>query len=650
MQPAGGIATYLQYIVPAMRAAGHDVFLFSWCENHPSLRPMTYAPFEPDNVHIEFVNCHEVWRIIPVVSQNLFIAEWLSDKIIAKMREWEIDIVESTDYLSPCLTLYQKIQAKAGADRQILVTYNHGFIEDFFESDQIRFGTNEKINHLCERQQCRVSDVVIAPSECARARLGTYGIKHQVTTVREPYAFSNKDGRCGDPRNVIEYLGRISVSKGIDKLIYFTNTVHEVYPLRQVRLIGRVVPTPFRQSDMGDYVRDRLSPDLRESLFFSGYISRKAALAMLEPGSISPSLGSAETFSYACVESIDAGLLPIVRHGTPMAEFFPEHWKHLILDEEMRSIRGMQKQVINFLENAAEVSRDVRAYCQETLAPELIAEKMGQTYDVALSRKRTHSIHAVPRRSFTASDVTVLIPAYMPNHEFMETIDSLAWQSSGAPNVLICDDGTPETHRAWFDYAFAMLRDCRIVRQPNCGLLAARNTLIEECRTDLSLFIDTDDLLAPNLLEHLLEAMNTSHFRPDAVIPQRRNFGESAEPVLRHLMDDHLHILENDYRMTALIRTQVLREIGFDATRRNGEADDWAFWLQFSGRGHVAILLPEQGFLYRFRTGSMSWPWSQGQNVGSQVMVRNAVVDMCEHDDRQVLKVARALYARNIGW
>ena len=28
--PAGGIATYLQYMVPAMEAAGHEVFLFTW--------------------------------------------------------------------------------------------------------------------------------------------------------------------------------------------------------------------------------------------------------------------------------------------------------------------------------------------------------------------------------------------------------------------------------------------------------------------------------------------------------------------------------------------------------------------------------------------------------------------------------------------
>lgn len=648
LQPSGGIATYLEYMVPAMRAAGHEVFLFSWSEVQPYVEPADYAPFKPENVHIEPVNPHEVWRVLPVNSHNLFISHWLAERITAKMREWQIDVVETTDFLAPGLTMYQQLQTRSGADQQLLVTYNHGFIEDFFEADQYQWNEHARLNHLCERQQCRISDLIIAPSETARSRLTSYGIDQKVEMVREPYVFTSVGDRFAGLRSEIEYIGRISISKGIDKLILLANALHHVFPLRQVRLIGRIVDTPFRKSDMASYVRDRLTEDLRDSLFFSGYLPRAAALRMLEPGAICPSLGSAETFSFACVESIDAGLLPVVRHGTPMAEFFPPDLQHHVLDSQMRSVRGLQKQVTALLEDADAVSRGVRSFCRETLDPARIAEQMGRTYEAALEKKRGRSLHAVPRKPATLADVTVLIPAFKPTHEFMETVDSLVWQTAGIPKVLICDDGTPDSHQPWFDYAMAMLPDCRIVRQPNAGLLAARNTLSEECETELALFLDTDDLFAPDLIEHMLEAWNTCPMAPDAVIPQRRNFGESAELVLQHLLGDHLHILDNDYRMTALIRTQILRDIGFDATRRNGEGDDWVFWLEFTGRGHVGVMLPEQGFLYRFRKGSMSWPWSQGQHVGSQVMVREAVRDMCARNPTQVSALARALYSRNV--
>ncbi|MGI3164896.1 glycosyltransferase [Pseudooceanicola sp. 200-1SW] len=648
LAPAGGIATYLEYMVPAMEAAGHEVFLFSWTEAETPARPLRHAPFRADRVHIEAIDPRELWRICPVPAHNLFVASWMSDRIAEKVRDWQIDVVEATDFLAPCLTAYQALQARQGASDRLFVTYNHGFIEDFFEADQLPLPDAARLNNLCERQQARGSDLVIAPSLAAAARLQSYGISDRVEVVREPYIFRQQTDPWPGLRDEIQYMGRLAISKGIDKLIYLANLLHDVHPLRQIRLVGRVVDTPFRQSDMRSYIRARLRPELRDAVFFSDYLPRARALDLLEPGAICPQLGSAETFSYACIESIDAGLLPVVRDGTPMAEFFPEDLLHHVLDPRMRSVRGLQRQMERMLAEAGEISARLRAHGAETLAPDKVAEQMGRSYDRALQAKRGRTLYAAPRRRATRGDLTVLIPAYNPDAEFFETVDSLAWQQGGPPRVLICDDGSPEAARPWFDYARALLPEARVLRQPNGGLLAARNTLIEACETELALFLDTDDLLAPDLLDHLLQAWNEHPARPDAVIPQRRNFGESAELVLAHLLGDHLHLLENDYRMTALLPVQVLRDIGFDATRRNGEGDDWAFWLEFTARGLRGALLPEQGFFYRFRKGSMSWPWSKGQNAGSRRMVRDAAIEMCRQDPRQAVTLARALYAAGV--
>ena len=649
LAPAGGIATYLEYMVPAMEAAGHEVFLFSWTEAERPARPLRHAPFRADRVHIEAVDPREVWRICPVPAHNLFLSTWLSDRIAEKVRDWDIDVVEATDFLAPCLTAFQAMQARRGAADRLFVTYNHGLIEDFYEADQLSLTAAARLNNLCERQQLRGSDLVVAPSHAAAARLASYGISDRVEVIREPYIFRS-DAAAPWPglRDEIQYMGRLALSKGIDKLIYLANLLQDVHPLRQIRLVGRVIDTPFRQSDMRAYVRARLRPELRDAVFFSDYLPREKALDLLEPGAICPQLGSAETFSYACVESIDAGLLPVVRDGTPMAEFFPEDMLHHLLDPRMRSVRGMQQQMERMLAEAGEISGRVRAHCRETLDPVRIAEEMGRCYDRTLGEKRGRRLYGAPRRPAARGDVTVLIPAYRPDAEFMETVDSLTWQRGGPPRVLICDDGSPEVSRPWFDYARALLPECRVIEQPNGGLLAARNTLAEACETELALFLDTDDVLAPDLLEHLLEAWNSHPARPDAILPQRRNFGESAELVLNHLLGDHLHLLENDYRMTALIPTRLLREIGFDATRRNGEGDDWAFWLEFTARGLTGALLPEQGFFYRFRKGSMSWPWSQGQNAGSRQMVRDAALEMCRNDPQQAMKLARALYVAGV--
>lgn len=646
MHPAGGIATYIGYMAKAMKAAGHEVFLFTWTDEARPFVVEEYDPFLPENVHVERVAPNEIWRVLPVDSYNLYMSTWLSPRIRERVAAWDIDVIEGTDFLSPCLHLFQTMQIDPSGRDRLMVSYNHGFIEDFFEADQLRVDAQARINNLCERQQCRASDLVIAPSQVARDRLRGYGITDQVRLVREPYEFSNDEPFSG-VRHSINYLGRIAISKGIDKLIYAANALHDVFPLKQVKLVGRVINTPFRNRDMKSYVLARLRPELRAATTFTGFLPRATAINMIEAGTIAPNLGSAETFSYACVESIDANLLPLVRHGTPMAEFFPAHLQDFILDAQMRSVRQLQDKMSRTIENAPAIMRDLRTHCAETLAPARIAEEMGRVYQEALDRKK--GWRAVPvTRPMTLSDVTVLIPAYNPSREFMETVDSLMAQTAGIPRVLICNDGSLPENSAWFDYARAQLPDCRILTQPNSGLLAARNTLIEECESELAIFLDTDDLLAPDALQTLIDAWNGCAEAPDALIPQRRNFYQSGEMVLRHYLGDHLHILENDYRMSALIRTSVLRRIGFDATRRNGEADDWAFWLTFSGLGYKGLLVPYQLFLYRFHNGSMSWPWSDGQHVGSQTMVREALQEICKLNPSFVETVSRALYARNV--
>jgi hypothetical protein len=48
---------------------------------------------------------------------------------------------------------------------------------------------------------------------------------------------------------------------------------------------------------------------------------------------------------------------------------------------------------------------------------------------------------------------------------------------------MICNDGTPEEHGAWFEYARSLLPDCTVLRQPNAGLMGAggRSPVDGEC-------------------------------------------------------------------------------------------------------------------------------------------------------------------------
>ncbi len=614
--PKGGIATYLSFMVPAMRAAGHDVYLFSWTETQGVDLPQDTAPFAPDHVHVETFDFAEVRRSAPVTDVNLSRALHLQSALQRRVREWEIDVIEATDFQAPALSLFQQIQTRAGNARQLCVTYNHGFIEDYLEADYIVPPAGQQLNVLGERQQCRVSDLVLTPSRHSQRNLESFGIRDNVIAVREPYRFTS-NAPLEQVRPDLTYIGRASLSKGVDKIVYWANAVHPVFPLDRVRLIGRLVDTPFDPADLATYVSGRLIPGLRDRLELTGMLPRAEALALLEPGALCPSLGSAETFSYACVESIDHGLLPVLRHDTPMVEFLPEDLHHLVLDARMGSVREMQQGLAQMIDDAGPILKRIREHCQETLAPERIANHIADLYADALERKADHR-RTSARATTPASmkDVTVLVTARDPGPALRGTLASLAAQTAGPPRVLVCHD---EPGGA-LDLPPPDLPEIGVLDQPGVGICAARNTLIDLCTTPLAILLDAGDCLTPDALPRMLTAYAACPRHAHAIIPQRRPPQDGARQDRRNLLHDHLHLLDNDFLCTALIETQVLRAIGFDGTRRNGEDAAWPFWLEFTARGYCGAMLPEPVLIHT----PVVTPTNAAPMVGTRSLLRRA--------------------------
>lgn len=650
LTPAGGIGTYLKYIVPSMLALGHEVFLFTWIKDQDAELYFQDSPFPAKNVWL--VSRDEIGCLgaeSPTRNNHAF-GMAILPHVLRCIDEWNIDVIEATDYLSPALALFQHVNTTKATKSRLCATYNHGFVEDFFDSDYMR-PTPEKLRDLSgERQQCRFSDIVITPSLCASERLKRHGVfPPEVALIREPYIFAAAQ-TAEQIEPALTYIGRIALSKGIDAIIYFANTVHSFFPLQRFRLVGNEVTPPFRCKDLRDYVRRRLTDALSKRLEFRGYLPREQALTLLSPGELAPHLGSADTFSYACVESIDHGLVPIVRAGTPMAEFFPAELQHLVFPEDMGTPAEMRARFGVLQNMSGDISRLLIEHNADVLAPDRIARTMSDTYEQALSCKRGRIQDVVAKTPFSVEDVTVLIPAYRPGSLLLETIDSIAAQTAGVPKVLICNDGTPAEESDWFSYAQMRLADCEIIDQPNGGLLAARMTLIKNTQTELAVFVDADDILAPRYLERTLEALNAHPDEPDAILTQRTNFDEGAETVITNFLNDYIHLLANDFRMTALIKTKILSALGFCILRRNGEADDWDFWLRFTAAGYTAAMVPEPLFRYRFRRGTMSWPWSAGQEAGTNFMLQESVSTLLRQRPEFAPLVAKALSAaRTIG-
>ncbi len=104
--------------------------------------------------------------------------------------------------------------------------------------------------------------------------------------------------------------------------------------------------------------------------------------------------------------------------------------------------------------------------------------------------------------------VSVIVPVYNVEAYLDQCIESILAQSHTNMEILVVDDGSTDSSGALCDRWAE--RDARIsvIHQPNGGLSAARNTALDVMTGQLVTMVDSDDVLHPDFIATLLDAMS----------------------------------------------------------------------------------------------------------------------------------------------
>jgi len=95
-----------------------------------------------------------------------------------------------------------------------------------------------------------------------------------------------------------------------------------------------------------------------------------------------------------------------------------------------------------------------------------------------------------------AGPVAVVIPTYNHSHFLADAIASVERQTVRAAELIVVDDGSSDHP----EDVVAQFPGVRFIRQDNKGLSAARNKGLSAARSDKVVFLDADDLLAPDAI------------------------------------------------------------------------------------------------------------------------------------------------------
>ncbi len=201
-----------------------------------------------------------------------------------------------------------------------------------------------------------------------------------------------------------------------------------------------------------------------------------------------------------------------------------------------------------------------------------------------------------------SGELSIVIATHNDAALLVEALASAEACTRGRHEILVIDDGTtdPESLRI-LERLRAAGRP--ILKQPQAGVSAARNSLIRAAGGRYILPLDADNRLCPGFIERALAA-----FRGDpglgVVYGEPLLFGQRTGRLRVPDFDLRSAVYRNDIDACAMFRRDLWADVGgYDESLTGFE--DWEFWMHAGKRGWRFLHLPGIAFEYRVSHGSL---------------------------------------------
>lgn len=158
--------------------------------------------------------------------------------------------------------------------------------------------------------------------------------------------------------------------------------------------------------------------------------------------------------------------------------------------------------------------------------------------------------------------ICVIVPVYCVEQYIQRCIDSILAQTFSDFELILVDDGSPDRCGAICDEYAARDSRIRVVHQDNQGQASARNHAVAIARSEWICFVDSDDVIHPQMLEHLYRAATEHH----------ANISMCGAVEAEQLPVDFTR--RQEYASSPL----AMNEEGLESVYHSGEHRYWVVW------------------------------------------------------------------------
>lgn len=112
--------------------------------------------------------------------------------------------------------------------------------------------------------------------------------------------------------------------------------------------------------------------------------------------------------------------------------------------------------------------------------------------------------------------ISIILPVYNVEPYLRASLDSVFCQDTSDCEILLINDGSKDGSLAVLREYEKRFDNVRVIDKPNEGVSTTRNRGLDECKGEYFYFMDSDDMLHPQLLSLLRNEIHAS--RPDMVV------------------------------------------------------------------------------------------------------------------------------------
>jgi glycosyltransferase involved in cell wall biosynthesis len=199
--------------------------------------------------------------------------------------------------------------------------------------------------------------------------------------------------------------------------------------------------------------------------------------------------------------------------------------------------------------------------------------------------------------------VTVVIPCFNQGVYLKDALESLSRCNAELFDLIIVNDGSTDLE------TISILNELKdrgyqIIDQTNQGLGAARNTGIKATTSRYILPLDADNKILPEYLEKGIEILD-SESQVAVVYGNAQLFGDKSGVLIPGKPNLQRMMLGNYIDACALIRRDVIEQVGYYDQLKIMGYEDWDLWLRILFAGYRFHYFDGFLFQYRIRHDSM---------------------------------------------